>query len=69
MPGMGGYRCLQRCLEINPDLKIIIASGYSINGQVKNTLEAGARGFIGKPYQINQMLKKIRSILDGGEDY
>ena len=67
MPGMGGHKCVQELLKINPDIKIIIASGYSINGQVKDTLEAGAKGFVGKPYQIYELLGKVREVLDGEE--
>jgi two-component system cell cycle sensor histidine kinase/response regulator CckA len=65
MPGMGGHKCVKELMKINPDLKIIIASGYSINGQVKDTLEAGAKGFVGKPYQIHELLRQVRDVLDG----
>ena len=64
MPGMGGRRCLEELLTINPQAKVLIASGYSINGPTKEALEAGARGFIGKPYDITQMLKGVRETLD-----
>ena len=64
MPGMGGHKCLQEIRERNPSAKVLIASGYSINGQVKKSLEAGAAGYIGKPYQIHKLLKKVREILD-----
>jgi two-component system cell cycle sensor histidine kinase/response regulator CckA len=64
MPGMGGRECLKKLFKMNPKLKVIIASGYSINGSTKEALEAGAKGFIGKPYNINQMLKAVREALD-----
>ena len=67
MPGMGGHKCVQQLLKINADIKVIIASGYSISGQVKDTLEAGAKGFVGKPYQIHELLGKVRDVLDGEE--
>jgi two-component system cell cycle sensor histidine kinase/response regulator CckA len=67
MPGMGGHKCVQKLLKLNPDIKVIIASGYSINGQVKDTLQAGAKGFVGKPYQIQELLGKVRDVLDGEE--
>lgn len=63
MPGMGGHKCLQRLVEINPEVKVIIASGYSINGSVKETLDAGAVGFIGKPYKLSDMLNNIKEVL------
>jgi len=64
MPGMGGRKCLEELLKINPELRIVIASGYSMNGPSKEVLKAGAKGFIGKPYNINQILKAVRETLD-----
>jgi len=64
MPGMGGRKCLEELLKINPELRIIIASGYSMNGPSKEVLKAGAKGFISKPYNINQILKSVRETLD-----
>ena len=65
MPGMGGYRCLEELLKIEPALKVIIASGYSPDGQAKEKLESGAAGFVSKPYQLTELLKKVREVLDG----
>ncbi len=64
MPGMGGRRCLQELLQINPDLKVIIASGYSPHGSVGDTLAEGAKGFVGKPYQLKDILITVRNTLD-----
>ena len=64
MPGMGGYKCLGEILKKDPSAKILIASGYSINGQVKEALEHGAAGYVGKPYQLSTLLAKVRAILD-----
>ncbi|MBF0528643.1 MAG: response regulator, partial [Deltaproteobacteria bacterium] len=67
MPGMGGHRCLQELLKVDQAAKVVIASGYSAEGHVKKSLEAGAAGYIGKPYQLNDLLNKIRAVLDGKE--
>ncbi|MEW6266105.1 MAG: response regulator [Thermodesulfobacteriota bacterium] len=64
MQGMGGYKCLQEIIQINPSAKVLIASGYSINEQVKKTLAAGASEYIGKPYELNDLLGRIRAVLD-----
>ncbi len=64
MPGMGGYKCLEGLIKLNPKVKTIISSGYSATGKVKAALESGASGFIGKPYMIAEMLHKVREILD-----
>ena len=64
MPEMGGEQCLPELLKINPDLKVIIASGFSSSGPGKATLESGARGFVNKPFNMSQMLQTVRSVLD-----
>ncbi len=65
MPGMGGSCCMQKLMEINPAVRILIASGYSNDGPVQIALNSGAAGFIGKPYQLLEFLSQVRSILDG----
>ena len=64
MPGMGGKRCLEKLVEMNPRVKVIIASGYSVNGPTKDAIDAGAKGFVGKPYEVRQMLQAIREVMD-----
>ena len=64
MPGMGGRKCLQNLIEINPRVKVIIASGYSLNGQLKDIIAAGASGFVPKPFSKIDLLKSVRSVLD-----
>jgi DNA-binding NarL/FixJ family response regulator len=64
---MGGKRCLEKLVEMNPQVKVIIASGYSFNGPSKNAIDAGARGFVGKPYEVSQMLQAIRKVMDDKE--
>ncbi len=64
MPGMGGHKCLQEILAHNPQAKVVIASGYSANGQVKASLESGAAGFVAKPFRRLDLLATVRSALD-----
>jgi len=64
MPEMGGKQCLEGLLSLDPSVKVIIASGYSANGQTKGTLASGAKGFVNKPYDIRQVLAIVRSVLD-----
>jgi signal transduction histidine kinase len=63
MPGIGGHKCLKELLKIDSRIKVIIASGYLKIEKVKETVESGASGFIGKPYQLSGMLKKVREVL------
>lgn len=64
MPGMGGEQCLQEILKINPEAKVVIASGYAASQTVKYLMEAGAAGYVSKPYRLENMLKKIRELID-----
>jgi len=64
MPGMGGKRCLEEILKQDPQAKVVIASGYSINGRPKEALDRGARAFVKKPYEVTQMLREVRKVLD-----
>ena len=64
MPGMGGQKCFEEILKMAPHQSVIIASGYSANGQTKTTLELGAKAYLKKPYELESMLLLIRDVLD-----
>ncbi len=66
MPGMGGKRCLEELLRINPSLKVLFASGYSSNGLRLDETGTGAIGFVKKPYDTKGILIAIRKVLDCG---
>ena len=65
MPGMGGRKCLERMLEIKPDLKTIITSGYSSAAFVEDIHKSGTFAFVEKPYQIEDLLRTIREVVEG----
>ena len=64
MPGMGGLACLKQFCRLAPRLPVIISTGYSANGQARDLLGAGAAGFLAKPYQMVELLVKVRQALD-----
>ncbi len=64
MPGMGGYKCFKKLRKINPSVKILIASGYSGDVELKELLASGATGFVAKPFDRSEMLKSMREVLD-----
>ncbi|MFH1117843.1 MAG: PAS domain S-box protein [Pseudomonadota bacterium] len=66
MPEMGGKQCLEQLLKIDPTVRAIIASGYSMNGVSKDALQGGAVGFISKPYEAKAFLREVRNALDKG---
>jgi DNA-binding NtrC family response regulator len=61
---MGGHKCLEHLLKVDPGIKVIIATGYAPSGKVKETLESGAAGYIRKPFRLADMLKRVREVLD-----
>lgn len=64
MPDMGGERCLEELLAIEPQVKVLIASGYSPDGPARDFIESRARGFVNKPYKVKELLRTIRGVLE-----
>ena len=64
MPNMGGGKAYDRMKEINPDIRVLLLSGYSIDGEAREILERGCNGFIQKPFNIKELSAKLREILD-----
>jgi len=64
MPGMSGGETYDNLKLLNPDIKAILSSGYSIDGQAIAILDRGCNGFIQKPFKIEQLSQKLREILD-----
>ncbi|RPH89938.1 MAG: PAS domain-containing sensor histidine kinase, partial [Desulfobacteraceae bacterium] len=64
MPVMGGGEAFQNLKKLNPGVKVLLSSGYSINGLAKEILDQGCRGFIQKPFDLKEISVKIREILD-----
>ena len=65
LPKMAGEEVFRRIRSLNPQARIILVSGY-IDPTSRASLEAdGARHFISKPYQVNELLQTLREVLDG----
>ena len=64
MPGMGGHKCLKELISLDPEVRVLIISGYSLNGQLKDIMASGAAGFVPKPFSISDLLTNIRTALD-----
>ena len=63
MPHMGGKEVFNRIKEINPKAKVLLSSGYSLDGQAQEILDRGCNGFIQKPFSLEQLEDKINAIL------
>ena len=64
MPGMGGGETYDRIKEINPNIKVLLTSGYGIYGEATEILGRGCTGFIQKPFDLKMLSQKLREILD-----
>lgn len=64
MPDMGGGDTYDRLKQIDPDIKVLLSSGYSIDGQAAEILKRGCNGFIQKPFNLRALSHKVREILD-----
>ncbi|MBC2714416.1 MAG: PAS domain S-box protein [Desulfobacteraceae bacterium] len=63
MPKMSGRATFNHLKIIDPAVKVLVSSGYGINGQASKLLEKGCRGFIQKPFNMMELSKKIRDSL------
>jgi two-component system cell cycle sensor histidine kinase/response regulator CckA len=63
MPQMGGGETYDRMKEIHPTIKVLLSSGYSIDGQAKEILKRGCDGFIQKPFTLGEVSKAIREVM------
>lgn len=64
MPDIGGGETFDRIKKMDPNVKVLLSSGYGIDGQATEILGRGCNGFIQKPFNIVDLSQKIRQILD-----
>ncbi len=64
MPDMGGSDTYDSLKEINSDVKVLLSSGFSLDGQAEDILKRGCNGFIQKPFNLIELSQKIKEVLD-----
>ena len=64
MPEMSGRDTYDELRKIDPEVKVLLVSGYSFNKQIEELMDLGCYGFIQKPFDIIQLSHKIREVLD-----
>jgi two-component system, cell cycle sensor histidine kinase and response regulator CckA len=69
MPGMSGGELFKRLKAIDPGVQVLLSSGYSLDGQASEIMDQGCRGFIQKPFNLQQLSRKLRQVLDRGTGY
>ncbi len=68
MPGMDGLTAYEHLKEINPDVKVLLSSGYSLTGVVKEILDKGCDEYIQKPFSLSRISRITRELLDRKSD-
>jgi PAS domain S-box-containing protein len=64
MPGISGGETYNRLKEISPDIRVLLSSGYSINGEAQSIINRGCNGFIQKPFQLEKLSRSVREAID-----
>ncbi len=64
MPGKGGEETFDEIHSINPHVRVILASGYSMDGAAERVMNKGCWGFIQKPFNLHELSNKVREVLD-----
>ncbi len=62
MPEMSGAEVFAKLKELNPKVKVLLASGYSVEGQSAKIMAQGCNGFIQKPFTLELLSNKINEI-------
>ena len=65
LPDMEGKVVYPLLMEARPDLKVFVCSGYSLEGPAQEILDAGAQGFIQKPFSMTTQSEKLKEVLEG----
>ncbi|MBI5198417.1 MAG: response regulator, partial [Nitrospirae bacterium] len=60
---MGGKETFEKLKEIDPDVKVLVSSGYGVDPQAREMLDDTAKGFIQKPYNITEIAEVIKGII------
>jgi PAS domain S-box-containing protein len=64
MPGMSGSQTYDRLKRLDPAVRVLFCSGYSVDVQAAAIFERGVDGFIQKPFDAVKLTHKIRKILE-----
>ncbi len=63
MPDMNGREAYDRLKEINPHVRVLLCSGYGIEGRAKEIIDRGCDDFIQKPFTYSKLTEKLDEIL------
>jgi len=63
MPEKGGGETYTMLKKLNPDIKVLLSSGYSVDGRAQEILQQGCKGFIQKPFTVNEISRRVKEVL------
>lgn len=63
MPGISGSETYDHLYKINPQIRVILSSGYSLEGQAQQILNRGCKGFLQKPFELQALSQKVQEVL------
>ena len=63
MPGLNGGDTFQILQDMDPQVKVVLSSGYSFHDLVKVVMERGIKAFLHKPYSLQELSQKITEVL------
>ncbi len=64
MPGMDGLTTIRTLRRMNPDVRVVMMSGLSSNGQLAAIAEIGVKAFLPKPYTVKELLSTVQNVLN-----
>ncbi|MFW6367175.1 MAG: response regulator [bacterium] len=64
MPELDGHGTFFKLREIDPEVRVLLSSGYVSEEDARDVLEAGAAGFLQKPYRMVDLARRVRTIFD-----
>jgi len=64
LPDMNAKDLYSLMMEARPNLKVLVCSGYSIDGPAQDILDAGAEGFLQKPFSVSTLSEKLRKVME-----
>ncbi|MGB8719278.1 MAG: response regulator, partial [Desulfobacterales bacterium] len=63
MPDAGGDETFDRLRAIDPEVRVLLSSGYSLEGKASQIMARGCNGFIQKPFSLNELSQKVQQVM------
>jgi len=63
MPGLDGQAAFRRLRETDPDVKVLLMTGYALNEEAQQMLDDGVAGFLAKPFDVGGLSSAIAELL------